>query len=73
MFYPVILPPIDLAETEYTEKTTYSHTIGEDEKERVYTVHAGAQFGVECSSVETPNNKFFGRITWYKRVKTASG
>ena len=73
MYFPVIHPPIDLAKTKYTEKTTYSQAISTDQKERTYTVHAGAQFGVECNSVETPNNEFIGRITWYKRVIMASG
>ena len=35
-------------------------------------VHAWAPFGVECSSVETLDNEFVGKITWYKKVAAAT-
>ena len=37
-----------------------------------YSVHTGAQFGVECSSVATIEEPFAGELTWYKKV-TLSG
>ena len=70
IFFAVIHPPIDLKETQYTEKTTYSLDI--NGKERIYMVHAWAPFGVECSSVETLDNEFVGKITWYKKVAAAT-
>ena len=39
----------------------------------MYEIHAGAQFGVECSSVATPDNEFVGRVTWYRRGDSDSG
>ena len=37
-----------------------------------YSVHTGAQFGVECSSIATVKEPFAGELTWYKRT-TVSG
>ena len=71
--HTVIHPPIDLTVTNYTVETTYSLESKGKGNERTYTVHAWAQFGVECSSVETLDNGFVGRITWYKRVPTSEG
>ena len=73
--YTEILPPISLAETEYTQNNTYTKTDTFDVS-RVsykYTVHDGAQFGIECSSVATPSNEFVGEVTWYKRTTSVSG
>ena len=64
----VIHPPIGLAKTLYT-----SHKKTSGSQESVYEIHAGAQFGVECSSVATPDNEFVGRVTWYRRVDSDSG
>ena len=33
-----------------------------------YSVHTGAQFGVECSSIATIEKPFAGEVTWYKRT-----
>ena len=68
----VIHPPIGLAETLYTNQTTYNKTVRESQ-ESAYVIHAGAQFGVECSSVATPDNEFVGRVTWYRKVVSESG
>ena len=37
-----------------------------------YTVHIGAEFGIECSSLTTTEDQLAGEITWYKKT-TVSG
>ena len=71
LLFSVIHPPIALVETVYTEKNTSSVDI--QGKARIYTVDAGVPFGIECNSVETLDNEFVGRITWYKNVTNSSG
>ena len=71
---PVIKPPISLSETKYTRQTTYDVSMETEENDRVYTysVHIGAEFGVECSSITTTEDQLAGAITWYKKI-TVSG
>ena len=69
-----IKPPISLNETEYTRESTYNLSMTCEGTDTVYTysVHTGAQFGVECSSIATIQKPFSGEVTWYKKV-TVSG
>ena len=67
-----IKPPVALAETGYSQPSTYTiDGDGNNREKRKYTVHEGAQFGVECSSVASETEEFPGIVTWYR--KTASG
>ena len=72
--YTAIKPPISLNETEYTRDSTYSVSVTSEGTDTVYTysVHTGAQFGVECSSIATIEKPFAGEVTWYKKM-TVSG
>ena len=70
--YTEILPPISLSETEYSQNNTYTKTMTSQGSYN-YTVHSGAQFGIECSSIATPDNEFVGTVTWYKRTTNMSG
>lgn len=68
-----IKPPIALSETKYTRKNTYVSTITEgSDIVYNYSVHTGAEFGVECSSITTTEDQLAGVITWYKKT-TVSG
>ena len=77
LLYTAIEPPISLKETKYTKENTYtvSSSSDSDGNELTYTyiVHDGAQFGVECSSVATPEEEFVGEVTWYKKMISSSG
>ena len=33
-----------------------------------YSVHSGAQFGLECSSIATESEEFPGIVTWYRKT-----
>lgn len=68
--YTAIEPPITLYETDYTKENTYNKSMRSEGTDTVYTyfVHSGAEFGVECSSIATPENEFAGEITWYKKT-----
>ena len=52
----------------------YSLSVTSEGTDPVYTysVHTGAQFGVECSSIATIKKPFSGEVTWYKKM-TVSG
>ena len=65
--FAAIPPPISLGETNYSQPATYTSA---DEGDRVveYSVHSGAQFGLECSSIATESEEFPGIVTWYRKT-----
>ena len=65
-----IKPPIVLTETKYTGQNTYNVSMKTEGNDIVYTysVHTGAEFGVECSSITTTEDQLAGEITWYKKM-----
>ena len=65
--FAAIPPPISLGETNYSQPATYTSA---DEGDRVveYSVHSGAQFGLECSSIATEDEEFPGIVTWYRKT-----
>ena len=74
IFVPLtaIEPPIALNTDSNAKPNTFSMTVV-DEDMYVYSVHKGAEFGVECSSVAIEGYEFIGEVTWYKETIDMSG
>ena len=64
--FTAIPPPISLGETNYSQPATYTSADGGDRVVE-YSVHSGAQFGLECSSIATESEEFPGIVTWYRK------
>ena len=60
---PAIPPPIKVTLADDLNPNTYSKDSSGDMLK--YSVHQGAQFKLECSSVEMGPNSFPGEVTWY--------
>ena len=63
-----IPPPIDIIETDYTTMYDKNETQTAEGLIYSYTVHAEAQFGIECNSIGSVGDEFVGDITWYKKA-----
>ena len=68
-----IEPPIALNIDSNAKPNTFNESHVVDKNMYMYSVHKGAEFGVECSSVATEGNEFIGEVTWYKETIAMSG